>query len=149
MGIFTRTIRSIFPKADGKICKLNMNYTAMGISSKPLSLIIKRPDLTILLDAAQKLADLLLRTFLGAGAWATPGHEEIEIALIRLAQATNNPAYLDLAEQFLERRGRKGLFGLSILLENIRVNQRTKQRDEQRAVLRSNTSQSDQTIQSS
>lgn len=88
--------------------------------------------LTELLNAAQKLANLLLKTFLGAGAWATPGHEEIEIALIRLAQATTNPAYLDLAEQFLERRGRKGLFGLSILFENIRVNQRTAQRDKLR-----------------
>ena len=88
---------------------------------------------TKLLEIGKKAADLLLKTFLGAGAWATPGHQEIEIALMRLAQATGTPAYLDLAEQFLERRGRIPVFGLHILRENIRVANRTQSVEENKA----------------
>ncbi len=34
-----------------------------------------------------------------------PGHEEIELALVKLYNATNNPAYLKLSEFFLTQRG--------------------------------------------
>jgi DUF1680 family protein len=34
-----------------------------------------------------------------------PGHEEIELALVRLAEATGDPIHLDTAKRFLEIRG--------------------------------------------
>ena len=59
-----------------------------------------------LLDVCIKAADLLVRDFLNASADKTCGHEEIELALIRLYRVTKNENYLELAHQFLERRGR-------------------------------------------
>jgi hypothetical protein len=43
-----------------------------------------------LLEIATRAADLLVREFTGAGPEATPGHEEIEIALIRLHHVTQD-----------------------------------------------------------
>lgn len=61
---------------------------------------------TSALGIAVKAADLLVRDFLGGPPERTEGHEEVEIALLRLAQATGKSAYLDLAEHFIEVRGR-------------------------------------------
>lgn len=36
-----------------------------------------------------------------------PGHEEIELALVKLAEATGEPRYLRLAEYFVDERGRQ------------------------------------------
>ncbi len=36
-----------------------------------------------------------------------PGHEEIELALLKLYRVTNNPAHLKLAEFFIEERGKQ------------------------------------------
>lgn len=64
-----------------------------------------------LLEIAVKAADLLVLVFSGARPEGTPGHEEIEIALIRLYRVTQNQSYLDLAEHFIEQRGRiQGFF---------------------------------------
>ena len=41
-----------------------------------------------------------------------PGHEEIELALCKLADATGEQKYLDLAEYFIDERGRKPNFFL-------------------------------------
>ncbi len=73
-----------------------------------------------------KAADLIVRTFYEKGSLYTPGHEEIEIALLRLFEVTRNESYLRLAQQFLEQRGKhKPLaFSLHMLGENQRVNQR-------------------------
>jgi DUF1680 family protein len=77
-----------------------------------------------LLEIVMKAADLLVSVFSGAGPEFTPGHEEIELALIRLYRVTGNKAYLDLAEQFIEQRGRiKGFFG-HIQAQNKSVNAR-------------------------
>lgn len=38
--------------------------------------------------------------------FTTPGHEEIELALIKLYRHTNNDKYLDMARFFLENRGK-------------------------------------------
>lgn len=35
-----------------------------------------------------------------------PGHQEIELALVKLYQTTNNPLYLKMAEKFLDIRGK-------------------------------------------
>lgn len=59
-----------------------------------------------LLDVAIRNADLVCRTFSEGGLHAAPGHEEIELALIELAEATGSSKYLDEARFFLEQRGR-------------------------------------------
>lgn len=58
-----------------------------------------------LLDVAIKFADLLTRTFGEKGLQLPPGHQEVEIGLIRLAQTTGNEKYSALAAFFLEQRG--------------------------------------------
>lgn len=58
-----------------------------------------------LLDVAIKSADLVCRTFGPNGRQDVPGHEEVELALVKLARATGNRKYLDEARFFLERRG--------------------------------------------
>lgn len=40
-------------------------------------------------------------------AFTTPGHEEIELALVKLYRYTKNKQYLDMAEFFLKNRGRE------------------------------------------
>src|SRR5689334_24424794 len=67
------------------------------------------------LDLCIKSADLLVGDFLNASNDKTCGHEEIEIALIRLYGVTEKEEYLELARQFLERRGRIPFFPLHLL----------------------------------
>ncbi|HSR32031.1 MAG TPA: beta-L-arabinofuranosidase domain-containing protein, partial [Anaerolineae bacterium] len=52
----------------------------------------------LLLEIAEKVANLLVREFLETGPERTPGHQEIEIALMRLYRATGKDPYLALAE---------------------------------------------------
>jgi len=64
-----------------------------------------------LLNIAIKNADLICKTF-GANEGqivAVPGHEEIEIGLIRLYRATNDKKYFDMAKFFIDMRGREDL----------------------------------------
>jgi len=65
-----------------------------------------------LLDLCIKAANLLVHDFLDASNDKTCGHEEIEIALIRLYRVTGKEDYLELARQFVERRGRTPLYGI-------------------------------------
>ncbi len=58
-----------------------------------------------LLDVAIRLADHIRREF-GVGKRSDPpGHQEIELALVKLGRETGNPAYRALARFFLDRRG--------------------------------------------
>lgn len=62
-----------------------------------------------LLDTAVKSADFLHNTF-GPGEMQlhhTSGHEEIELALVRLYRATGSEKYLELAQYFVNQRGRR------------------------------------------
>ena len=59
-----------------------------------------------LLDVAIKNADLVCRTFGPNGRHAVPGHEEIELALVKLYRATGNATYLQTAEWFVAERGK-------------------------------------------
>ena len=61
-----------------------------------------------LLDCMIKYADLIYDIFKEkrCAAFATPGHEEIEMALIRLYRCTKNKKYLELAGFFLKERGK-------------------------------------------
>jgi len=78
-----------------------------------------------LLDIVIKSADLLVRDFSAAGPQGTPGHQEIEIALIRLYRATQNHKYLDLAEHFIEQRGQTKPFIAHILNNHQSYTQRS------------------------
>jgi hypothetical protein len=59
-----------------------------------------------LFNIARKAADLLVERFWEAPPEYTDGHEEVEIALIKLSRQTGLSRYRDLAKRFLERRGR-------------------------------------------
>jgi DUF1680 family protein len=65
-----------------------------------------------LLQICTKAADLLARDFLHATNDKTCGHEEIEIALIRLFRVSGKQEYLELAYRFVERRGRIPFYGM-------------------------------------
>ncbi len=86
------------------------------------------------LEMARKAADLLVLDFLGADPQYTPGHEEIEIALLRLYELIGHAPYLELARHFLEQRGRAPFFALSLLRQNSRVAARRKQTAQMRQV---------------
>jgi hypothetical protein len=80
-----------------------------------------------LLDVARRAADRIVADFRGKGGEYTPGHEEVEIALLRLHQVIpGDTAYLGLARQFLEQRGRFPRFGFSLLRQYIDVGKRLK-----------------------
>jgi uncharacterized protein len=85
---------------------------------------------TELLDIARKAADRIVEDFLGKGPDFTPGHEEIELALLRLHVVVGDQdggIYMAMARQFIEQRGRNARFTLSILRQNAAVGKRAKQ----------------------
>ena len=63
-----------------------------------------------LLDVACRLADHIDATFGRSKRAGYPGHEEIELALVRLYRATAERRYLDLARYFVDARGRRPYF---------------------------------------
>ena len=58
-----------------------------------------------LLAVMRKNADMLYRHFATEGAEGYPGHPEVELALMRLWQATGEESYKELAEHFVNVRG--------------------------------------------
>ena len=81
---------------------------------------------TDMLSIARRAADRIVADFLGKGTDHTPGHEEIEIALLRLYQVTKHQPYLEMARQFIEQRGHDPLFALSVIRQNSSVGTRKK-----------------------
>ena len=69
-----------------------------------------------ILDVAVRLADHIDSVFGPNKRYDVPGHEEIEIGLVRLYRVTGRQRYLDLAKFFLDERGnaahRETLYGL-------------------------------------
>ena len=59
-----------------------------------------------LLDVALKNADLIASVFGPGKRIGVPGHQEIEIGLVKLYRVTGKRKYLDLAKFFLDERGR-------------------------------------------
>jgi len=59
------------------------------------------------LNVAIRFADLIDELFGPDGKHGVPGHEEIELALVRLFDATGERRYLDLAKFFIDMRGNK------------------------------------------
>ena len=60
------------------------------------------------LQALDRYIDLVIRVFTveRSAAFVTPGHEEIELALLKLYEARPDPKYLSLAMFFLDERGK-------------------------------------------
>jgi uncharacterized protein len=58
-----------------------------------------------LLDVALKSADLLCATFGPQKRHDVPGHEEVEIGLVKLYRVTGRQSYLNLARHFIDLRG--------------------------------------------
>ncbi len=79
---------------------------------------------TSLLEIARRAADRIVADFRDAGPEATDGHEEIEIALLRLFEVTGHRPYLEMARRFLERRGHIPRFALHVLRQYIDVMRR-------------------------
>ncbi|HXX38883.1 MAG TPA: beta-L-arabinofuranosidase domain-containing protein [bacterium] len=59
-----------------------------------------------LLGVARRFADYLCATFGPDRRVGVPGHPEVEMALVELYRQTGERAYLDLAEFFVDQRGR-------------------------------------------
>lgn len=59
-----------------------------------------------LLDIALRNAELIDQVFGPDGVHDVPGHQEIELGLVKLYQVTGQGKYLDLAHFFLDQRGR-------------------------------------------
>jgi len=68
------------------------------------------------LDVAIKNADLIESTFGPGKQYGLPGHQEIEIGLVKLFRMTGEEKYLNLAKYFLDIRGQK--------VENVRFPQK-------------------------
>jgi len=60
---------------------------------------------TTLLDAATRFADRIDEIFGPGKRYDVPGHEEIELGLVKLWQETGDERYFDLAKFFLDVRG--------------------------------------------
>lgn len=60
-----------------------------------------------LLDIALENADLLVQTFGPAKRHVAPGHEIVEMGLVRLYRITGKKEYLDLAKFFIDERGKR------------------------------------------
>jgi len=68
-----------------------------------------------MLMIARKAADLIVHDFEDGGPKSTPGHEEIEIALLQLFMVTGHEPYRQTARHFLEVRGKIPFFGISLI----------------------------------
>lgn len=60
-----------------------------------------------LLKLMEKYADYIKKVFIDekSAAFVTPGHEEIELALVRMYRTTGNKKYLEMAAFFINNRG--------------------------------------------
>ncbi len=85
-----------------------------------------------ILEIGETAAKLVINGLSDFTAKHTPGHPEIEIALIKLFRITKEKCYLELAEKILEKRGRMKFFVLQILKENFSQSKRTKLVEKQR-----------------
>ncbi len=64
---------------------------------------------TSFLDVALKNADLIASVYGPDKRHDAPGHQEIEIGLVKLYRTTGDKKYLDLAQFFLNERGKSGI----------------------------------------
>ncbi|MHA1110062.1 MAG: glycoside hydrolase family 127 protein [Promethearchaeota archaeon] len=79
------------------------------------------------LQIATKAADLIVRDFMNKDGTFIPGHQEIEIALLKLYEVTQNENYSKMSEQFLTRRGDVSGILVKYLKQAISEGKRAKQ----------------------
>ena len=72
---------------------------------KPPSPTSSRPARKRSSNVATRNADLVASTFGPSGRHAVPGHEEIEVGLVKLFRVTGDRKYLDTAKFFIDERG--------------------------------------------
>lgn len=82
-----------------------------------------------LIRLARKAADLLVKEFMDAGPDQIDGHEEIEIALLRLYDCTGEDNYRELARRLIQRRGRVPGYGWRMFNQLVRTGLRILKRD--------------------
>lgn len=63
-----------------------------------------------LLKVMSRMADHIDRRFGPGKSTGIPGHEEVELALVRMYRATGEKRYLDLAKYFVDERGKNPRF---------------------------------------
>ncbi len=63
-----------------------------------------------LLNVARRMAEQIGSVFGPGKRYGIPGHEEIEVGLMRLYQATGEQKYMEFASYFIEARGKKPEF---------------------------------------
>ena len=80
---------------------------------------------TNFLDIALKSADHIYSLFGPGKREAIPGHEEIEIGLLKLYGVTGDPRHLELARLFLDRRGHGILNGMEYYQDHLPVVEQT------------------------
>lgn len=73
-----------------------------------------------LLNVAIKYADLIYKVFVEEGNNGYPGHQEIELALVKLSRVTGDRKYMELAKHFIDIRGNIPNF----LMDNIKETRR-------------------------
>ena len=92
-----------------------------------------RKEQGIGMGIARRAADLLVRELMEAGPEYTDGHEEIEIALVKLYRRTGETSYQELARRLVERRGRIVLWAGLIRRQEASRQARQRQVEAQRA----------------
>ena len=73
-----------------------------------------------LFTIAKKAADLVVKEFWDSDPKFTDGHEEIEIALIKLSRRTRTSRYRELVKRFLDRRGRVHIYPAHFVMQMLR-----------------------------
>jgi uncharacterized protein len=78
-----------------------------------------------LLELVTLTANRICEDFANAGPSGTPGHQQIELALIKLFRITGNVTYLATAQRFIEKRGRMLFPGIALLRSFVSHSRRT------------------------
>lgn len=86
-----------------------------------------------LLATATLAADLICEVFLDQPPQFQPGHQEIELALLNLYEATHQKRYQTMAEQFLERRGRAHGWAINLFKATIQNRRHGREVERQRS----------------
>ena len=97
------------PTIAGRTCATIMNSTTPATCSKARSPTFAPPGAGGFLDVMERYVDHIAATF-GTGPGQKrgyPGHQEIELALVKLYRLTGDRRRLDLAAYFIDERGRQ------------------------------------------